>query len=230
MSGSLIGIALISGLSGSPHCVGMCGPLMLAVPGRAKRILSATLLYHTGRIFMYSIFGGIVGAAGLTWYHPGLRDQVSIGSGVFMLLMVWIPVWMGKKPGDWFTLPNGMQRISRWIAKGYRSSWLLAGAANGMLPCGLVYTALSIAIPAGDPFTGMAVMAAFGLGTLPLTLILTLSGPALSLPFRKRMSRYLPWLLSLVALLLMMRGRLFESESAQNPVPIHCAPDSSSTK
>ena len=49
-------------------------------------------------------------------------------------------------------------------------SWpkaLAAGALWGWLPCGLVYSMLTLALASGDPARGALVMAGFGLGTLP---------------------------------------------------------------
>lgn len=225
--GSLLGIAFLHGFSGSPHCVGMCGPLMLAIPGRAKSIWWATLQYHAGRVLTYMFLGLLVGMIGISSYLPSFRQWVSAGSALLMLALIWIPVWKGRKPGEIFQPKASASGLLQKVLK--RDSWYTqwaAGILNGFLPCGLVYTALAVAVPATSPWDGMLIMGAFGVGTLPLTVLVTISGPIISLPFRQKMAKLLPWLLTGVALLLLIRsGFLFwEERNVNQPVPIHCTP------
>jgi hypothetical protein len=170
---------------GFGHCIGMCGPIVVSFTLNLKerRILVPHLLYHLGRIITYAILGGVVAAAGsLTMVAANIESiqkGVMIFSGALIMLMGlamagWIP--FGKIFGDYST-PGGM--ISKGFAKllKVKSTWvyLPLGLLLGLLPCGPVYTALLGAARTGMEgntiyhglFTGMGLMAAFGLGTVP---------------------------------------------------------------
>ena len=86
--------AIIFGLLGSFHCVGMCGPIAFLLPldreNKTKRILQL-LSYHAGRILTYSVLGLIFGAVGKSLNLFGLQQQLSIGIGVLMIVTILIP-------------------------------------------------------------------------------------------------------------------------------------------
>ncbi|MBW2455311.1 MAG: sulfite exporter TauE/SafE family protein [Deltaproteobacteria bacterium] len=176
------------GLLGTGHCVGMCGPLVLALPGRHGR-LRAHLLYHLGRITTYTIVGALLGAigAGLAGLGDGdgsdlgavaqVQVVVSLISAALLLLfglvrlgVVGEPAWMAvASPAK---LP-GFAGVQRRAAKGQAGvSLVLLGLMLGLLPCGLSFAAFAAALPAGGPWQGGARLLAFGLGTLPGLLLL----------------------------------------------------------
>ena len=77
------------GFAGSLHCVGMCGPLSLALPtwhlrGPAKFL--SLLLYQFGRIITYSMLGLVFGLAGRGIYIAGIQQWFSITLGLLVLL------------------------------------------------------------------------------------------------------------------------------------------------
>jgi hypothetical protein len=140
-------------------------------------------LYHLGRIITYAILGGVVAAAGsLTMVAANIESiqkGVMIFSGALIMLMGlvmagWLP--FGKIFGDYST-PGGT--ISKGFAKLLKVKstmvYLPLGLLLGLLPCGPVYTALLGAARTGMEgntiyhgiLTGMGLMAAFGLGTVP---------------------------------------------------------------
>ena len=170
---------------GFGHCIGMCGPIVVSLTLNLKErsILAPQLLYHLGRIITYAILGGIVAAAGsLTMVAANIESiqkSVMIFSGALIMLMGlamagWIPV--GKIFGD-RSSPGGI--ISKGFAKLLKVKstmvYLPLGLLLGLLPCGPVYTALLGAARTGMEgntvyhglLTGMGLMAAFGLGTVP---------------------------------------------------------------
>jgi sulfite exporter TauE/SafE len=170
---------------GFGHCIGMCGPIVVSftLNLKEKSILVPQLLYHLGRIITYAILGGVVAAAGsLTMVAANIESiqkGVMIFSGALIMLMGlamagWIP--LGKVFGDHST-PGGI--ISKGFAKLLKVKstivYLPLGLLLGLLPCGPVYTALLGAARTGMEgntvyhglFTGMGLMAAFGLGTVP---------------------------------------------------------------
>jgi sulfite exporter TauE/SafE len=85
-------------------------------------------------------------------------------------------------------------------------SMLLVGILNGLLPCGVVYIALTGALATGSALTGMGYMALFGLGTLPLMLTISLAGNMVSLSFRKTLGKLTPYVMIFFATLLILRG------------------------
>ena len=166
---------------GFGHCIGMCGPIVVSLTLNLKErsILAPQLLYHLGRIITYAILGGIVAAAGsLTMVAANIESiqkSVMIFSGALIMLMGlamagWIP--FGKIFGD-HSSPGGI--ISKGFAKLLRIKSTMVYLPLGLLPCGSVYTALLGAARTGMEgntvyhglLTGMGLMAAFGLGTVP---------------------------------------------------------------
>ncbi len=151
--------ALTTGLIGSLHCVGMCGPLAMALPiGRLpgpQRGL-ALGLYHAGRLTAYAGLGLLMGTLGQGLLLAGLQRPVSIAAGLFLL--IWTVLNRGVLPG------LTMGRATRWVAQPMtrflQSPTLRAfaglGFLNGLLPCGFVYVALAGAVTTGDSLTGAA--------------------------------------------------------------------------
>lgn len=87
----VITAGLILGTFSSLHCVGMCGPLALALPVQHLAVWQqrlAALLYNTGRIVTYAILGLLFGMAGRTIYIAGFQQWLSIISGVVILVFI----------------------------------------------------------------------------------------------------------------------------------------------
>jgi len=170
---------------GFGHCIGMCGPIVVSfsLNLKEKSILIPQLLYHLGRIGTYIILGGVVAAAGSLTIITANIDTIQKGVMIFTgaLIMIlglalagWVP--LGRVFGD-HSSPVGF--ISKGFGKLVRQQstlvYLPMGLLLGLLPCGPVYTALLGAARAGmeagsthrGVLTGMGLMAAFGLGTVP---------------------------------------------------------------
>lgn len=170
---------------GFGHCIGMCGPIAvsLSLNLKDKSILFPHLLYHLGRITTYSILGAVVAAAGsltmITANIDAIQKGVMIFTGALIMIMGlamagWMP--LGKFFGD-HSSPGGFisKGFGKLINKQSPLVYLPLGLLLGLLPCGPVYTALLGAARAGmdagpthqGVLTGMGLMAAFGLGTVP---------------------------------------------------------------
>jgi sulfite exporter TauE/SafE len=190
--------AFLLGFAGSLHCVGMCGPLALALPVRhlsfSRRVLSMGL-YHGGRIMMYSLGGLIFGLAGHRVWLAGWQRELSIVLGVVILGMVFV----GRAPKGFGFLQRWMGRV--WSAPGMGKFFVL-GLGNGMLPCGMVYIAIAGALTLGNVGEGVGFMAFFGLGTLPLLLALKMVNVGTRIWWR----RVRPYVTALIGVLLILRG------------------------
>ena len=169
---SFIWVALLAGLAGSAHCVGMCGPLVLAMPIGGKGV-SSLLLYHGSRILAYALIGATFGLFGAGLALAGFQQSVSIVAGVFMLLFfigLIIPRLKTRIKIPGFTAFE--QRIINITGKVLKSAntplkTATLGFVNGILPCGLVYMALAGALAQQNVLNGALFMALFGLGTFP---------------------------------------------------------------
>ncbi|MFL5753427.1 MAG: sulfite exporter TauE/SafE family protein [Bacteroidia bacterium] len=205
-------VAISLGFLGSFHCVGMCGPIALAIP--VKRIsffsvLSGSLVYNSGRAVTYSLMGLLFGLFGQGMAMAGWQNALSIILGLAMLILVFIPrfSFLKKRTGNIFRL---MEKLKAQLKKlfGIHStgSLFLIGILNGLLPCGLVYLGIAGAMATGMAWKGALFMAAFGLGTFPAMLLLTLAGNRISMNAREKIKRAVPVFVSIMALMLILRG------------------------
>jgi sulfite exporter TauE/SafE len=183
LTGSLL-TALLVGLLGGVHCVGMCGGVVATLTAglpRAQRAALARqfplqLAYNLGRIASYTLAGALMGALGavaLDFFPLHLAQRILYGiAAAFMLAL-------GLSLGGWW---QGLTRLERLGGRLWRRieplgrrfipvrHWWQAlgvGLVWGWLPCGLVYSVLIWSAGAGSAAEGAVLMLAFGLGTLP---------------------------------------------------------------
>ena len=207
----LAGLAF--GFLGSVHCIGMCGPLALSLPGAEQarwEFLAERGLYNLGRALTYTLLGGLAGLAGHVVSLAGAQQALSIGIGALMILTATIP-WVSRQVQQLEQTPSAfLRRVMKPIGSLYRSggptAMLVIGLLNGLLPCGFVYAALATAVTTGNVPHSMAFMAAFGIGTGPALLGVSLLGRVASVSWRTRLQRLMPVGLALVGLLLILRG------------------------
>ncbi len=172
------------GLLGTGHCIGMCGPLVVALPGQFGG-WTAHLIYHLGRIGTYSLVGGILGMVGsvltriaeqqalspMVWIAR-IQVSVSVFAAVFLLLfglarlgLVREPAWMARATPQ--KVP-GYRSALQGVLKQNALSWLMVmGLMMGLLPCGLSYAAFARTLATGCFAAGALMAFSFGLGTLP---------------------------------------------------------------
>jgi len=208
----LFATAISLGLVSSLHCVGMCGPLALALPIRHLSPTGRTmalLTYHTGRLLIYGSLGAISGLLGRHIYLAGFQQAFSITVGIMMLL--WIAARqlfsMNRSPAIVRKLFRPLEAfIGRLWQSPSKHSFLLLGMANGLLPCGMVYLALAGAFSFPQVWESIAFMLLFGTGTLPALLILSFSGRLIGPTARLYMRKAVPYLVATMGLLLILRG------------------------
>ncbi len=206
-------VAFMIGIVGSFHCVGMCGPLALALPlsnNSFNAKFSGAFIYNAGRIVTYSVFGLIFGLIGQTAALFGFQQWLSISAGSVILLFIIIPKKYGLQhiASNYSTVFFTKIRLKLGLlfTKKNNSSLFIIGLLNGLLPCGLVYMAVAGAIAAGDIGKSVLFMAAFGLGTLPIMWSIAFFGNYVSIGIRQKIRRAYPYMMTLMACLLILRG------------------------
>ncbi len=207
-----LGPALLLGALGSAHCVGMCGPIALAVPSSRSswpgRAMDALLL-NGGRVFTYALLGALFGTFGRGLHLAGLQQAVSIAMGVLMLGAVLMPAFFHK---DIFTTASlgGLGKLRSALARNLRRTspegLFLTGLLNGLLPCGMVYFAVAGALVQDGALHGALFMAAFGLGTWPAMLAVRLGGGLVTGAWRSGMRKAAPFVFALLGVLFILRG------------------------
>jgi hypothetical protein len=192
--------ALLMGLFGAPHCFAMCGGLSVALGlGQGGGQLRRRLLVHTGRLLGYASLGAAAASLGTlpgVWYG-GAQMMVALRIGAGLMLVVTGLAMLGWAQR---LLPRAWApRIGRLLGTGLHrlrqghSAWrdVLTGMLWGLLPCGLVYAALGLALFAGHPAAGALGMGLFWLGTLPAMLGLSWSAAGVARFFAERSIREL---------------------------------------
>ncbi len=205
--------ALTLGLIGSFHCVGMCGPIAIALPLPKKNFSYKSLgviLYSLGRMITYGILGGIFGLLGKGIKMGGFQQVVSILMGVVMILSIVFP-FIFKNRINLNTMFGGyVYRFVGQFRKLFQirtfSSLLFIGLLNGLLPCGLVYIAIAGAINTNDIMLGVMYMVFFGLGTVPLLAAVSLIGNVISGKFRSSVNKIIPYVVIIIGILFILRG------------------------
>lgn len=208
----LLGTALILGVAGSAHCLGMCGPIALAVPSPRnnwRSRLSSTLLLNTGRIATYALIGAAFGAFGHGLRLAGLQQAASIVAGIVLLVSIVVPGLLER----WLPASRGailIGRLRSMLARNLKrtapEALVLTGMLNGLLPCGLVYAAAIGSTVMGNAMDGALYMALFGLGTWPLLIALRMGSGLLGSSARAALRRASPVMVGIVAALLVLRG------------------------
>jgi len=203
-------MALLLGLTGSLHCVGMCGPIALALPvhgGSAARKWTGILLYNSGRVLAYSALGLLVGSLGFLVRIGSWQSVFSVGIGLVLVLSSVFSLAWFEKPAPRFLhgVTGALKReLRRLIGSRRFLSLGVLGILNGFLPCGMVYVALMTAA-AGNENSALY-MAFYGLGTVPAMMAAGLSGQWISLRIRGYFRKAVPYIVALAGLLLIVRG------------------------
>jgi len=188
--------ALILGLLGGGHCLGMCGGLMgaltLAIPAeqRAQR-LQLLLAYNFGRIFSYALAGLLLGMAGWALANSPAAMLLRVVAALLLIAM-------GLYLAGWWSgltrieaLGRGLWRYIQPLTRRFMPVTslpraLLLGGLWGWLPCGLVYSTLLWSASQGDALDSAALMLAFGIGTMPVLLATGMAAERVTALLRKQ--------------------------------------------
>jgi uncharacterized protein len=221
--------ALGIGLLGSLHCLGMCGPLVLAyslhldpasVPGGTRpsglfsRGFSHHLVFHAGRILTYALIAGfaagLLGSADLNRLFGNLRPILTVAGGTAMLLfglalLRFIPI-----PFSTLERGNSSSLFSRAVKPLFASGSLLSkgllGLATGCLPCMLSWAMIVSAATTMNPVTAFFTMILFGLGTFPVLFLAGFSASFITMRTRLGGERLAAVAVIAMGLILLFKG------------------------
>jgi sulfite exporter TauE/SafE len=209
----IISAGFIMGAVGSLHCIGMCGPLAMALPlgnRSAGGRLTGGVLYNLGRVLTYTWLGLVLGLAGGFLITPKIQSTVSLAFGAAILLYLCLPATVKRSlsktsnaQGFFMTLRT---QLGKLLSTPTNSSLFGIGMLNGLLPCGMIYIALTSSFLTGSSVNGGLFMAAFGLGTVPAMLSAVFFGSFVSQQVRMRLRKTIPVFLACMAALLVLRG------------------------
>ncbi len=196
-----LGSMFLLGLLSTGHCLGMCGPLVLAIPSpRGSMVMH--LAYHAGRLFTYTMIGGIVGALGVVVAGTGADGAGTLAevkrievlmmllSAVVLLVFGLVRLGALREPG-WISTASpsripGFGRLAAAAAKSHHPLAMVGfGMLMGLLPCGILYAVFARALPMGSALGGALVVLAFGIGTVPGLLVIGGAASRISLKFRR---------------------------------------------
>ncbi len=205
--------ALVLGILGSFHCIGMCGPIAFLLPldqrNKNKRIFQL-ISYHTGRLLTYGLLGFVFGLAGKSLNLFGIQQQLSIIIGVSMIVMILIPSkilnrYYFSKPMYTF-VAKVKNAMGVYLKKKNSKTFFTLGFLNGLLPCGLVYMAVFGALASGGATYGALYLVLFGLGTIPLMTVAIYLGNFLKGKAKQNILKAIPVFVVIIGLLFILRG------------------------
>lgn len=182
MDAPLLASALLAGLVGGLHCAAMCGGFVAALAARdgarpllpARTLLARDLAYHAGRLASYATLGAAFGAAGAATL--GAIDLVPVQRALYLVanaLLLALAVGLAARVGGagWLARAGALAYARVLPALGGLGGGaggrIGLGLAWGLVPCGLVYSVLPLALFAGGAWQGALTMLVFGLATLP---------------------------------------------------------------
>jgi hypothetical protein len=205
--------AIILGLLGSFHCVGMCGPIAFMLPvdrNNSFRKVTQIVTYHFGRLLAYGMIGLCFGLVGKSLYIFGFQQQLSITIGILMIVIVLIPIKTFNKYNFSKPIYKVIGKIKSGLGQALKKktadTFLIIGFLNGFLPCGLVYMAMFASLTTQNTLHGSLYMLLFGLGTIPLMTTAIYLGKFINSSIKYRIQKAIPVFVVLIGLLFILRG------------------------
>lgn len=206
----MIWTAFLLGFLGSFHCLGMCGPIALAVSAKDRSpFLKNKIIYNLGRTLTYALLGGLIGLVGFSFSLAGIQQWISILMGALILLMA----FFYKQSERWITqsglfgsLHQLKSSLGSHLKRGGSQAFFVSGFLNGLLPCGMVYIALIASLALQSPMQGALYMLFFGVGTIPMLIGVMLTGKIMSISLRNRLTKAMPYVAMFIGILFIVRG------------------------
>lgn len=200
--------ALLMGLIGSTHCIGMCGGIISTLSSNfsghsASKPFTIQLFYNLGRITTYSFFGLLIGFFS-SQLMQRLPDPHAFSMQISGLFFILLGLYISQLLNSFKYLEGAGSKLWGKIepyGRNYlpaQNGWsaFMLGLVWGWLPCGLVYSALALSMTQLNPAYSALTMLAFGLGTLPTLLLVGHFAQNLKAILQNRKLRFfLGWLL-----------------------------------
>lgn len=205
--------AFFFGLISSLHCIGMCGPIAMMLPvarNNPRKKALQIITYHLGRLSAYASIGFFFGLLGKGLFLAGIQQQLSIFIGIAIIIVIIIPEkifarYNFSKP-VYQLISKVKTTLGNQFKNGSYQSLFTIGILNGFLPCGLVYVALFGAIAMQSAGFGTLYMILFGLGTVPMMSSVVYMNSFISIPFRNKIQKIIPYAAILIGILFIFRG------------------------
>lgn len=203
---------LFLGLLSSLHCVGMCGPIALALPVHQmpiRRKIGSIILYHLGRITTYVFLGMLFGLLGKGLFIAGMQQNLSIILGITLIISV---LFFRSKlfKTNLFAQTKIFTKLKQSFGAFFRErnpfSFLMIGILNGFLPCAMVYMALFGALSTQGLLYGALFMFLYGLGTIPLLNLVVWIGQKITPTQKQKLQKIIPIFLVVIGIFLIIRG------------------------
>lgn len=205
--------AWLTGFIGSAHCIGMCGPLALAIPVQNATVVARlfnALIYNFGRIITYTFYGSLLGFAHSILFPFTMQSKLAIGIGI-LLIFIGLFMLFGNRSLKFLNTHAKFygfitKKIGVLFQNPNQAKVFLIGVLNGFLPCGLVYLALVTAFASGSVTHSMLYMAAFGLGTLPAMWSIVFFANSITPNLRMHLRKIYPLVYLATGIFLIWRG------------------------
>ena len=226
MTGALPYLAISMGLMSSFHCIGMCGPIALALPvqrGSFFQKFGGLFIYNGGRALTYAALGATIGTIGSSLAWLGYIRYLSVFAGILILVFVFWPTKLDRyfhPPLFWKEAINHLKKgMSQMLHSHKMSGWLMLGMLNGLLPCGLVYLALISSVATGTVAAGSTFMFLFGIGTLPMMMTIGFLKNRITPSLRNQMRKLTPVMLAVAGIWMVGRGIFIQYPLENNGSP-----------
>ncbi|MDR2710097.1 MAG: sulfite exporter TauE/SafE family protein [Burkholderiales bacterium] len=230
----IIASVFMMGLVGSgAHCIFMCSPIMAALSLNSQRRWLLTIGYNLGRIITYTLMGVLVGALG-SWLAQRIGDLFQV-QRVLTIIAILFMLLIAIHISGLFTALAPLERMGgrlwqkiqpltrRLLPVKHLPGALALGGLWGFIPCGMVYSALSLSLATGDALEGGATMLVFGLTTLPVLTVIGVAAGELNRWLRNPWVKRIAGIIVAALAIWMFIGLMHKSAPDLN-APKHHAP------
>ncbi len=228
-------LVFTSGILGSAHCIGMCGPISATMnigTSTVRGALARQAFWSLGRVATYAFLGMVAGFAGARFTQASWLTsqtgvmQVQAGFAViagFLLVVQGLLAtgWLRRKQATGGSCLTA-SIFGRFLQGGSSISVFIAGLATGFLPCGLVYSFVALAAASASVWKGPLLMISFGLGTIPVMLVTGAGLTMTTLSVRQRLMKVAAVCVLITGMLTMGRGIVFAANSTTKPPQEAC--------
>lgn len=172
------GLAFMTGIAGAFHCLGMCGSFAggYFIGHGWKHRFAPHVAYHGVRIFTYVLLGMGGALAGRVLAQAGVVGKTQ---GILMIVaglaIIVTGLWLGGFL-PWRRVKSCHKQCNAVHFQDWRRGKympLLAGLFNGLVPCSLVFSVAIKTLVTESALEAGLIMLSFGLGTLPIMLLVT---------------------------------------------------------